>query len=258
MLPGMELMGCALEVPANVMHHVVKVESSYNPFAIGVVGGHLARQPRNLPEAIATAEMLENRGFNFSLGLAQVNRHNLKKYGITSYRAAFQQCPNLLAGSQILRECHGRAGGQWDKAFSCYYSGNFTTGFRHGYVQKVRQSMLAQHGPGAPSLAIPVVDTRKPARKDPGAPASRAVAVPNRAMQAGLAGTPGDSLLQRRMQVVVAPTPPVAQAPAPVATAAADVGVQAPPTVAVLTSSAPPQPVPPNPRPSNPDSAFVF
>ena len=23
------------------------------------------------------------------------------------------------------------------KAFSCYYSGNFSTGFRHGYVQKV-------------------------------------------------------------------------------------------------------------------------
>ena len=157
MLPGMELMGCQIDVPASVMHHVVKVESSYNPYAIGVVGGKLVRQPSNLAEAVATAEMLESRGFNFSLGLAQVNRYNLKKYGLADYRAAFQVCPNLLAGSRILRECHGRSGTHWGRAFSCYYSGNFTTGYRHGYVQKVEASMFAMRGPETPSLAIPVI-----------------------------------------------------------------------------------------------------
>ena len=45
MLPGMELMGCTgLAVPPTVMEHVVKVESSFNPYAIGVVGGRLARR----------------------------------------------------------------------------------------------------------------------------------------------------------------------------------------------------------------------
>ena len=84
-LPGMELMGCQnLAVPADVMHHVVRVESSFNPYAIGVVGGRLARQPANLPEALATVRMLEGRGYNFSLGLAQVNRYNLAKYGLGS------------------------------------------------------------------------------------------------------------------------------------------------------------------------------
>ena len=48
---------------------------------------------------------------------------------------------NLLAGSRILAECHARTGGDWGKAFSCYYSGDTTTGFRHGYVQKVFASM---------------------------------------------------------------------------------------------------------------------
>lgn len=145
MLPGMELMlGCPLAVPANVMHHVVRVESSYNPYAIGVVGGRLARQPRSLAEALATVRMLESRGYNFSLGLAQVNRYNLSKYGLGSYEQAFATCPNLTAGSRILAECHGRSGGDWGKSFSCYYSGNFTTGFRHGYVQKIYASM--RHG----------------------------------------------------------------------------------------------------------------
>lgn len=142
MLPGLEQFNCQqMEVPLDVMQHVVRVESSYNPYAIGVVGGHLVRQPKNLPEALATVRMLESRGFNFSLGLAQVNRFNLGKYGLDSYQKAFQKCPNLQAGSRILAECYKRLGGDWGKSFSCYYSGNSVTGFRHGYVQKVFASM---------------------------------------------------------------------------------------------------------------------
>ena len=34
-----------------------------------------------------------------------------------------------------------RSGGDWGKSFSCYYSGNFETGFRHGYVQKIYDSI---------------------------------------------------------------------------------------------------------------------
>lgn len=142
MLPGLEMMGCQdLAVPAEVMHHVVRVESSGNPFAIGVVGARLARQPRSAAEAVATAKMLESKGYNFSVGLAQVNRHNLTKYGLHSYGHAFETCPNLHAGARILSECHSRSGHDWGRSFSCYYSGNFTTGFRHGYVQRVFASM---------------------------------------------------------------------------------------------------------------------
>src|SRR5690606_17663980 len=156
----MELMGCQdLAVPAEVMQHVVKVESSFNRYAIGVVGGRLVRQPRNLPEALATARMLEQRGYNFSLGLAQVNRKNLEKYGLDSYEKAFQACPNLQAGSRILAECYSRSRGSWPKSFSCYYSGDFKTGFRHGYVQKIYASIRAT-SPAQASVpeAIEVVD----------------------------------------------------------------------------------------------------
>lgn len=159
MLPGMELMGCqGLAVPTEVMHHVVRVESSYNPYAIGVVGGRLVRQPKNLPEALATVRMLEGRGFNFSIGLAQVNRYNLDKYGLDSYEKAFEPCANLTAGSKILAECYRRAGGDWGKSFSCYYSGNFSTGYRHGYVQKIyasiRQGRAVEAEPAAPAIEV--------------------------------------------------------------------------------------------------------
>lgn len=160
-------MDCAnLALPMEVMQHVMRVESSFNPYAIGVVGGRLARQPRNLPEAVATADMLEKSGFNFSLGLAQVNRYNLAKYGLQSYEKAFSACDNIRAGSQILRECYDRAG-DWGKALSCYYSGNFTTGFRHGYVQKIMATFRPDAAPGvavpAGAVPIPVVRYRSAA-----------------------------------------------------------------------------------------------
>ncbi|WP_428986887.1 lytic transglycosylase domain-containing protein [Stenotrophomonas lactitubi] len=142
MLPGLEIMACPeMAVSMDVMQHVINVESSSNPYAIGVVGGALVRQPKALDEALATVRMLEENGYNFSIGLAQVNRYNLAKYGLDSYEKAFQQCPNLQAGSRILAECYKRSGKDWGKSFSCYYSGNFETGFRHGYVQKVYDSI---------------------------------------------------------------------------------------------------------------------
>lgn len=151
MLPQMDVMDChGLAVPATVMQHVVQVESARNPFAIGVVGGRLVRQPTTLAEAVATARMLEQRRYNFSLGMAQVNRYNLKRYGLDTYERAFDACPNIQAGARILAECNVRAGGDWGKSFSCYYSGNFTTGFRHGYVQRVFASMQGERNGATP------------------------------------------------------------------------------------------------------------
>lgn len=153
MLPDMDVMSCRdLAVPMDVMQHVVNVESSFNRYAIGVVGGRLVRQPANLAEAVATARMLQSRGFNFSVGLAQVNLHNLPKYGL-SLEQAFQACPNLQAGAQILADCLARSGNDWGKSLSCYYSGNFVTGFRHGYVQKVFASMRRSSPPSVRQFA---------------------------------------------------------------------------------------------------------
>lgn len=142
MFTGMELMACQnLAVSAQVMQHVVHVESSANPYAIGVVGGRLVRQPQNLGEALATVRMLDAGNYNYSLGLAQVNRANLDKYGLDSYQKAFMPCPNVAAGAQILADCYTNSGNDWGKAFSCYYSGNFVTGYRDGYVRKIYDSM---------------------------------------------------------------------------------------------------------------------
>lgn len=261
MIPGMELMSCPVAVPANVMHHVVRVESSFNPYAIGVVGGRLLRQPKTLAEALATVRMLEGRGYNFSLGLAQVNRYNLAKYGLDSYEKAFQQCPNLLAGSRILAECHSRSGGDWGKSFSCYYSGNFTTGFRHGYVQKIYASM--QGAARSAGLAMPVIAS---ATQPPSVHANAYVATPvrnivdERILTAVPTGAPvatvpaqavGEAVRAPSSIAMPQPTRGVAAQPA---MAIAHPANNQPIAQAVITGAAP---TPPNSVRMG-DSAFVF
>lgn len=133
---------CAPLVHPSTAHAIGSTESSLNPYAIGVVGGSLQRQPRNADEALATAQALRAQGRNFSVGLAQINVHNLNRLGM-SVADAFDVCKNLQALQSVLRECFERAGSRNESqaslrlALSCYYSGNFTTGFRHGYVARV-------------------------------------------------------------------------------------------------------------------------
>jgi type IV secretion system protein VirB1 len=147
------------------MAAVMRVESTFNPFAIGVVGGRLQRQPTNKSEAVATAKALEVAGYNFSLGIGQLNRYNLPKYGL-DYETAFEPCANLRAASLILKDCYDRAKAKslsdqdaLQAAFSCYYSGNFSTGFQPdfkgqpSYVQKVLDSAGA---PDPTRQALPV------------------------------------------------------------------------------------------------------
>lgn len=137
------IVSCATGVHPTTMSQVVRVESSGHAFAIGVVGGRLQWQPRSLGEALATIRDLRARGKDFSVGVAQINQRNFYRLGLTD-RTALDPCANLRAGAQILRECYARATRTPKEppmplamALSCYYSGNFQTGFEHGYVQKV-------------------------------------------------------------------------------------------------------------------------
>ena len=67
------VMACAPQVHAETARALVSVESAFNPWAIGVVGGALVRQPRYRAEALATARALQAAGWNFSVGLGQIN-----------------------------------------------------------------------------------------------------------------------------------------------------------------------------------------
>ena len=165
---------CAAGVHPVTMAAVAKVESGFNPLAIGVIGARLVRQPADKAEAIATAQALEKAGYNFDVGIGQVNRHNLSRYGL-SYEAAFDACSNLRVAALILTDCYARAKPQYaseqralDAALSCYCSGNFQTGLRAqiegqlSYVAKVvspirppSETLPSRHHSAATSLTAP-------------------------------------------------------------------------------------------------------
>jgi len=136
------VLSCAPLVAPDTARALIHVESGGNPFAIGVVGGALVRQPANLPEAVATVAALEAAGWNYSVGLGQINKRNFQRFGL-SPQTAFEPCANINAMQGILGECFSRASRRASTqtalrdAFSCYYSGNFVTGHQHGYVGKV-------------------------------------------------------------------------------------------------------------------------
>lgn len=152
------LLACAPLIAQDTAVALIDVESSFNAFAIGVVGDTLVRQPRNAQEALATIAALDSRGHNYSVGLAQINKKNFARLGLTA-ASAFEPCTNLRAMESILLECFERASKRaapqpaLRDALSCYYSGNFETGYRHGYVSKVLASAARSRGPPRAQLS---------------------------------------------------------------------------------------------------------
>ncbi|WP_457323869.1 lytic transglycosylase domain-containing protein [Roseateles sp. P5_E11] len=152
------VLACAPAVHTDTAQALVQVESGFNPWAVGVVGGELERQPRTHAEAIATARTLKAKGWNFSVGLGQINVHNFPALGL-NVETAFEPCANLRAMQVVLTSCFERASVSGSgppqaalrRALSCYYSGNFTSGFEHGYVRKVARA-AARAGHPSPSL----------------------------------------------------------------------------------------------------------
>jgi len=152
-------LACAPHVDATTTRALVAVESSFNPYAIRVADGVLDRQPRNRAEALTTARVLRAAGWSFSAGLAQISVRNWERTGLTA-ETAFEPCANLNAMQRILRECYARAWTLgWDEqarlraALSCYYAGNFSGGFREGYVDRVLAA--ARRGRNAGDFPIP-------------------------------------------------------------------------------------------------------
>ena len=134
---------CAPTVHPHTLAAIVKTESGFKPFAIGVNkgGAQLTRQPTTKAEAVATATDLIGRGLNIDMGLGQINSENLARLGYT-VEDVFDVCKNLSAAALILQDNFTRASAKEGasqqalmKALSAYNTGDFARGIKNGYVQ---------------------------------------------------------------------------------------------------------------------------
>ncbi|WP_337049938.1 lytic transglycosylase domain-containing protein [Serratia fonticola] len=142
-------MQCAPAVHPDTSQDVARVESGFNPYAIGVVG-QKGIFPDNINDALAHVTRLRAKGKNYSVGLMQINQANFSRYGVTA-RQLFNPCTNLTVFSKIITDCY-RRGTTLKRALSCYYSGNFETGQKPeatfsqtSYVQRMGYTVPANY-----------------------------------------------------------------------------------------------------------------
>jgi len=138
---------CAPSVHPDTLAAIVNTESAFRPLAININGSQqLPRQPEHMAEAIATAEYLSANGYNFDVGLGQINSANVAAFGMT-WANVFEPCTNLGAAARVLTDCFVRASNsEADQqsalrmALSCYNTGHFTHGDQNGYVARIERA----------------------------------------------------------------------------------------------------------------------
>lgn len=139
---------CAINTHPDTVMAVIRVESAGNPYAIGVnFGGKKLPPAKNAAQAGANARWLINNGYNIDMGLMQVNSANMKRFGLAPEQL-FDPCVNIKIGSRILSanysnavDVHGHGQKALNAALSAYNTGNFSKGFRNGYVAKYYRGM---------------------------------------------------------------------------------------------------------------------
>ena len=165
---------CAPQVSPVLMQALVRTESDWRPFAIGMDKAQGAvRQPVTLAEAITRARELAAAGRKFSVGLAQIHVSNVTLYGMT-WEQAFDACQNLAVGQKILWNFYHRASASgytgvaatW-AALRGYNSGSVDRAVSDEYASRIFAYMSSappqvQMGSGAPG-ARPAAKRPQPA-----------------------------------------------------------------------------------------------
>ncbi|WP_122423094.1 lytic transglycosylase domain-containing protein [Pseudomonas viridiflava] len=125
---------CAPSIHPSLLTPIVKTESSFNPWAIGIVGQTLPSQPQSRVEALTVIERLVKEGANFSVGLGQINKQH---FDVNHPEVVLDPCTNLRMAAAIIESCYSAANvpglpvqTALLKTISCYYSGNPTRGFK--------------------------------------------------------------------------------------------------------------------------------
>ncbi len=163
---------CSPQVAENTMMAIIRTESKGNPLSIGLNKGYkLKFQPVSDAQAQSWVKYLEEHGFNFDVGLAQVNIKNIHKYG---YKAvdALDPCTNLKIASNILKKNYSDARNHSNsdsealsKAISAYNTGNYSSGFNNGYVQKVYANANSSNNEYVPSITHSNLNTKLSSKK---------------------------------------------------------------------------------------------
>lgn len=135
---------CATNVHPTTIQAIIKNESGGRILALNSnrSTGATQLQPSTKKEAIAMARAEIRAGNSVDIGLMQVNSLNLAGLELHITKA-FNVCENIKAGSRILFNDYARAVKEYgvgqralQAAISSYNTGDFSAGYKNGYVAK--------------------------------------------------------------------------------------------------------------------------
>lgn len=134
---------CSNMVAPKTMLAIIKTESNGNYLAINLnKGKKLLFQPKNYYQARLWVQYLEQHGYDFDVGLAQINIKNIHKYGLMAHEA-LDPCKNLNIAQKILQDNYKIAKSNSQstndalfKTIVAYNSGNFKYNISNKYLLK--------------------------------------------------------------------------------------------------------------------------
>jgi type IV secretion system protein VirB1 len=139
---------CASGEPETVLTSIARTESRLRPYVIHVNAPHVGiYDPTSREDADTLVRRLTALGWNFDVGLTQVNSRNFHALGVTA-EDMLDPCKNLTAAARVLeagyrQALHASLPGRsiLETAYSYYNSGKADRGFGNGYTEAVRRQV---------------------------------------------------------------------------------------------------------------------
>jgi hypothetical protein len=119
-----------------LLYAIARVESNFNPYAINVnKDGRSLKEyyPEHKWEAKKVLHYLIENGYNFDVGIAQINVVNIRRWGLDPYQL-LDPCTNLDVSARLLKELINRYGLSWQAIW--HYNG------RPSYAYKVYNALM--------------------------------------------------------------------------------------------------------------------
>lgn len=150
---------CAPRIDTALVVRLVRRESGFNAFAIGLDGRAVLKpQPTSFDAAVQAAERLIQQGVKFSAGPAQLHIDNIRRLGLT-WRQVFHPCTNISIGEGIFLDFHRKAlaaGYRGDEAVYAalrgYNSGNINAAISNNYASAILARPRPSMASSAPRL----------------------------------------------------------------------------------------------------------
>lgn len=124
-------------IPPALLVAIAKVESGFRPWVMNINhNGQSVKviNPKTYEEAVYYLTYLHQNGYNYDVGIGQINVANIRRFGINPV-SLLDPCNNLMVSAYILRENINRYGFTWDAIWR--YNG------RRDYAYKVYKALVS-------------------------------------------------------------------------------------------------------------------